>query len=478
MRASAVGDFGHALPAVRDALERGVGGFILFGGRRESVLDLTSMIREVARYPILIGSDLERGAGQQFPGATVLPPPAALGALDNPEATRACGRATAEEARALGINWVLAPVADLDMEAANPIISTRSFGADPERVARHVAAWVAGCGESGVIACVKHFPGHGRTKGDSHLERPVVFATEKELRENDILPFAAAFEAGAGSVMTAHVAYPALDRSGEVATLSPPVIEGLLRSTMQFNGIVASDAIGMAGLSGSIGEGEAAIRALLAGCDVLLYPEDPAAVLAALEGAMATGRVSPGRVAASIARIERVLSASGSPGSKAADSASTARIPLPWPSSERQEWADCLAFRSITLLCGEDPRPVDPSAELFQLDDDLGGPYPTPSREVFAASLRTGRSLSPNPHAPPIVAIYSDPRAWKGRAGLSDALLERLAEIRAQSPEAMLVLFGHPRLAERLDFPRIVCAWGGDEVMQRAAARWLVHPPA
>lgn len=448
---------------MRKALGVGVGGFILFGGTARGALELTSRIRASAPPCLLIGSDLERGAGQQFAGVTTLPPPAALAFVGDPETTRRCGRITAEEARELGLNWVLAPVADLDVESRNPVVATRSFGADVTQVASHVAAWVTGCVEGGAIPCVKHFPGHGRTAGDSHVERPVVDAPADLLLYTDLLPFTAAFAAGAGSVMTAHVTYPALDGRENVATLSHSIIDGLLRRKLGFKGLVVSDAIGMAGLSGSIGEGEAAVRAVLAGCDVLLYPEDPAGVIEALRAAIATGRVSRERLGISIARIERVV--------RETATMEVSRSSLPAGTS-RQDWADEVAMRSIVVLRG-DPRPIH-GARIVDVDDDLGGPYATPPRESFRSVFHGNGSVSSQGEIPDIVALYSDPRAWKGRAGLTSELRTRLGRIFARSPGAILVIFGHPRLIEGLDFARhVVCAWGGDEVMQRAAAGWL-----
>src|SRR5262245_36040106 len=167
-------EFEPARPMVEDALQLGVGGFIFFGGQAEAVRELTTDLHSRSRHPLLIGADLERGAGQQFRGATPLPPLAAIGSLDDLEVTRRCGELTAREARALGVNWVYAPDADVDVEPRNPIIGTRSFGTRPDQVARHVVAWIEGCHQGGALACAKHFPGHGRTTADSHAELPVV----------------------------------------------------------------------------------------------------------------------------------------------------------------------------------------------------------------------------------------------------------------------------------------------------------------
>src|SRR3954466_8046344 len=260
-------------PAIDAALKLGVGGFILFGGPSEHVATLTEDLHSKSRVPLLIGADLERGAGQQFAGETALPPLAAIASLQDLQAIRRAAAVTAREARALGINWIYAPDCDLDIEPNNPIIGTRSFGADPDRVGEYAAAWIDACQAEGVLACAKHFPGHGRTTVDSHKELPRVEESGDTLRETDLVPFRRAIERGVASVMTAHVAFPAFDASGAPATLSRPILTDLLRKEMDFTGLVVTDALIMEGVLGG-GEPEAVVNALRAGCDCLLYPTD------------------------------------------------------------------------------------------------------------------------------------------------------------------------------------------------------------
>src|SRR2546425_1077190 len=195
------GSFKSEREKIEQALAAGVGGFILFGGTRAAVATLTSALRDTAGRPLLLGSDFERGPGQQVRGLTELPPPAALGYLNDLDATYACGQITGTEARAVGLTWVFAPVCDLDIEPKNPIVQTRSFGADPQLVSTHAAAWIRGCQEHFVMACAKHFPGHGRTTTDSHEGLPVVEALGDELQQMDVAPFKAAGGAGVGRGM-------------------------------------------------------------------------------------------------------------------------------------------------------------------------------------------------------------------------------------------------------------------------------------
>lgn len=299
------GSFAHERATIDAALAAGVGGFIVFGGTRAAVAALTRELRQRAGRPLLIGSDLERGAAQQIRGLTELPTPGALGFLDDIDATHAAGLITATEARTVGLNWAFAPVCDLDVEPRNPIVQTRSFGSDPARVGAHAAAWVRGCQEHGVLACAKHYPGHGRTTTDSHEGLPVVETAAAELQQADVAPFAAAVEVGVGSVMSAHVAYPAWDASGAAATFSRPILDHL-RGALGFQGLVVTDAFIMAGATAAQAEGPAAVAAVTAGCDMLLYPTDWAGVIGALAD------VPADRAEAALARYDAALKAWGS----------------------------------------------------------------------------------------------------------------------------------------------------------------------
>ncbi len=262
--------FAHEAGTIAAALGFGAGGFILFGGRPDAVRALTAELRERAGRPLLIAADLERGAGQQFPGLTEFPPPGALASLDDPGAIRAAASTTAREALSLGINWVLAPVADLDVEPANPIVQSRSFGADPAQVADAVATWVEACQAAGALACVKHFPGHGRTTRDSHDHLPTVEADLATLERTDLVPFQRGIASGVATVMTGHLRVPALDPSGAPATFSAPIL-GYLRKQLHFDGLIVTDAL-MMGAAATGAAGSPAVRALAAGCDLLCYP--------------------------------------------------------------------------------------------------------------------------------------------------------------------------------------------------------------
>ncbi|CAN5726224.1 hydrolase [soil metagenome] len=445
--------------ALERALQQGVGGFILFGGEAAAVRDLTEELQRRSSHPLLIASDLERGAGQQFRGATPLPPAAAIGSLDDLEATRRAGEITARDARALGVNWVYAPVADVDLEPENPIIGTRAFGTDPEQVALQVAAWTKGCAQGGALTCAKHFPGHGRTIGDSHIERPSV-TVSRDLLEMDLIPFRAAVDAGVDGLMTAHVSYPALDPSGAPATLSPPILHDLLRRQMGFDGLVVTDALIMEGFIEGIDEASAAVIALQAGCDALLYPEDTATVRAEVEAALRDGRLTSARVEQALTRIDRAARRmAGQPGGR-------------WGLEEDRRWSLETAIRSLQVVRGNPTLP-EGRIRIMEVEDDLGGPFPPYPRTSLPAALSAaGAELSDD--GSPLVALYSDIRAWKGRPGLSPAAQDRVREITDTHPDVTVILFSHPRLEHEIPGARnLLAAWGGEALMQEAVAAKL-----
>jgi beta-glucosidase-like glycosyl hydrolase len=451
------GGFAHETGAIADALDLGVGGFIIFGGTVEAVRRLTADLLRRAGRALLLASDLERGAGQQVAGLTEFPPPMALASLRDPAVVRWAASVTAQEARAVGINWVFAPVADLDVLPENPIVQTRAFGADPNEVATCVRQWVEGCQAAGALACAKHYPGHGRTTVDSHVALPVVDASAALLRSTDLVPFDVAIGSGVASIMTAHVAYPKLDDSGLPATLSRRVL-GELRRDGKFDGLVVTDALIMDGALVGRRESDAAVEAIQAGADLLLYPNDARRVRDALQAALSSGSITPERLGESLRRYDRALAA--------------ATAPTPPVTRGPYESADALADallmngmirRSAPTLTG----PLD----LVVVDDDIGGPYPPgPTDYVHRALGPTliGRYTGGSR----VLLVFAEPRAWKGRSGFGPATREALAHHAAGAD--LVVLFGHPRLLDEVpsDAP-VLLAWHRQRLMQEAVARWL-----
>jgi beta-glucosidase-like glycosyl hydrolase len=457
LRSEALSGFGHEAGRIADALEIGVGGFIIFGGTAETVRRLTTDLLRRAGRPLLLAADLERGAGQQIAGLTEFPPPMALASLGDPAVVRWAASVTAQEARAVGINWIFAPVADLDILPDNPIVQTRAFGEDPNLVATCVRHWIQGCQSAGALACAKHYPGHGRTTVDSHIALPVVEAPAAALRSADLLPFTVAIESGVASIMTAHVAYPTLDDSNLPATLSRTLL-GELRSKSRFDGLVVTDALIMDGALSGRRESDAAVQAVQAGADLLLYPNDPRRVRDALDAALASGNLVRARLEESFDRYERALAAASAPTPPVTRG--------PFESSEAL--ADALLKNGMAR--GSPPTLVGP-LDLVVVDDDIGGPYP-PSPSDYVHRALGPEWIGRYSGGSRVVLVFAEPRAWKGRSGLAEASREALAHHAVGAD--LIVLFGHPRLLREMpNRPPVLLAWHRQRLMQQAVARWL-----
>lgn len=263
-------------------------------------------IQRIAKVPLLVGSDFERGASMRVEGTTVFPHAMAFGAAGDAEFSRFEGQVTAREARALGVHWVYYPVADVSNNPDNPVINIRSFGEDPQAVAAQVAAFIEGAHSDArnyVLTTAKHFPGHGDTSVDSHLNLATIPASRERLESVELVPFRAAIAAGADAVMTAHVAVPALAPPNLPATLSPAILSGLLRGELGFKGLVVTDALDMGGIANGFPAGDAAVRAIEAGADTLLMPADPDAAIRAVVAAVENGRLNRRRIEESVAKI-------------------------------------------------------------------------------------------------------------------------------------------------------------------------------
>ncbi|WP_246063896.1 beta-N-acetylhexosaminidase [Nonomuraea longispora] len=285
-----------------------LGGVILFPQNVRSagqVVDLTNGMQRAARgVPLLVATDQENGLVARmstlmtdFPGA------GQIGATKDPSLSRAVAAATGKELRALGVNLDFAPVADVNVNPRNPVIGPRAFGDDPKKVARMVSEAVKGFDDAKVAATAKHFPGHGDTSVDSHTGLPVIKHTRAEWERIDAPPFRAAIAAGVDAVMSAHIVFPKLDPSGDPATLSKPILTGLLREKLGFKGVISTDALNMGGARTKYDDGEVAVRAVLAGADLLLMPNDLPKAHRAVLAAVKSGRISEQRLDQSVTRL-------------------------------------------------------------------------------------------------------------------------------------------------------------------------------
>ncbi len=265
---------------------------------------LNNQLQAKSRLPLLIGADFERGTAMRLDEGTSFPTAMALAAAGDPNDAYIMGKITALEARATGIQWVYAPDADVNSNPANPIINIRSFGEDPQRVAEFVTRFIRGVQDNGGLATAKHFPGHGDTTADSHIDLPVVHSDLQHLDKVELVPFRAAIAAGVGSIMTGHLNVPALEPDPNTpATLSSRILTDLLRKQLGFQGLIVTDAMDMGGITVRYAPGDAAVRAVLAGADALLMPPVPDAAYESLLAAVQSGQISRDRLDASVRRI-------------------------------------------------------------------------------------------------------------------------------------------------------------------------------
>jgi beta-N-acetylhexosaminidase len=310
-------------------------------------------MQRMSKLPLLVGGDFERGASMRVAGTAKYPHMMAYGAAHDPGLTRALGVATAAEARALGVNWVFAPVADVNSNPDNPIINIRSFGEDPELVAANVKAFIEGAHsdrKQPVLVTVKHFPGHGDTNVDSHIGLAILPADRARMNTVELVPFKAAISAGVDSVMTAHMAVPAIEPQEIPATVSSNVLTGLLRKDLAFDGLIVTDAMDMQGLTTRFPGGEAAVRALEAGADMLLMPPNPDEVIRSVAAAIQSGRLTRKRIEASALKVLAAKARVGLHRSKLVDLDALSDL-LESPEAEQQ--AQEAADRALTLVRNE-----------------------------------------------------------------------------------------------------------------------------
>ena len=288
--------------------ELNLGGVILLGGSSVELQMRSRQLQSWANIPLFIAADIEEGIGQRFPGGTWFPPPMALGAIYDRDRTLAqqyayqMGQVTAQEAVATGINWLLAPVVDVNNNPDNPVINIRAFGDRPEVVSALTTAFIEGAKSSPVLTTAKHFPGHGDTATDSHLDLPTLAHSEARLESIELPPFQNAIAAGVDSVMTAHLVISAWDRTTP-ATLSQPIMTQKLREQMGFAGLIVTDALIMGGITRYAPPEEVAIMAVEAGCDILLMPDNPEIAISSIYAAVKSGRISESRIKESLERI-------------------------------------------------------------------------------------------------------------------------------------------------------------------------------
>jgi beta-glucosidase-like glycosyl hydrolase len=305
-------------------------------------------LQELSSVPLLNTADFEAGVGFRIMGATAFPRAMAFGAARDESLAFEAGRVTGVETRAIGVHVNFAPVVDVNNNPRNPVINTRSFGEDPAQVGALASAYIRGLQAGGVIATLKHFPGHGDTEVDSHIGLPVIKHPRERLDRIELPPFRAGIAAGAGAVMTGHIEMPLLDPTPATpTTLSPPIVGGVLRKELAFDGLIYTDSMGMQGVTDMHTPGEAAVLAVLAGNDVVLHSPDDGAAFAAIRDAVQSGRIPAARLDASVERILRAKARAGLHKIRMVDLDAIAGV---LGTRANQAVADRVSERSVTLI--------------------------------------------------------------------------------------------------------------------------------
>jgi beta-N-acetylhexosaminidase len=482
-----------------------VGGFTISVGSPTEMAAKLNAMQAMASIPLLIGADLEAGAGFRarggffvpnaidLGGAVVTPPEMAVGATRDTVLAFEEGKLTAQEGRALGIHIAYAPVLDVNNNPANPVINTRSYGEDPRLVARMGAAFIRGLQTNGMIATGKHFPGHGDTGVNSHLALPVVTVSRSRLDSVELIPFKAAVNGGVGAIMSFHGAMPALDSSGVPGTLSPNVLTGLLRNEMQFKGIIISDAMDMRGVLDQYGAVEAVKRAVAAGVDVLIQPLSVTETIDAVVAGVKEGRYSEARIDQSVRRILRTKAALGLNKSKTVD-LNALRFVV--GDSAHVNISNRIATESITLVkdsLGYVPLNAPQNAKILSVavarraDLSAGTTFNAELRARYPA-LRPEVLIAEDPSADyarmeraadsadvTIISSYVG-QSWDAvSAAAPKSFTNFLDHLQRNGRKMIVVSFGNPYLLQQIPgVPAYVIGWGGFPASQSAAARAIL----
>jgi beta-N-acetylhexosaminidase len=503
----------------RLAREGRVGGFHVFGGNEAlppallnpvygtsggraikgdalAIAVLLNRLQRASSLPLLFTADFEGGAGYIVEGATRLPRAMALGATrDAGLATRA-GRLAAGEGRALGIHVDFYPVVDVNNNPSNPIINVRSFGEDPELVGRMATAYLEGIQAGGMLGTAKHFPGHGDTATDTHLDLAVIEHPRSRLDAVELVPFRAVIEAGIDAVMSSHIRLPALDPTeGLPATLSRPILTGLLRGDLRFDGLVFTDSMSMHAISRRFPPGKAAAMAVGAGADIVLDPPDPVAALAGIREAVERGEISRDQVDRSVTRI---LSAKARLGLDRARTVDVEAVPAGLGGRARQAVAVEIASKALTLLKDDRAQvplrlPTDARVLLLStVDYGSGWREGAPGRVLIpelkkrfadltavevsdrttAAEMDLLKAIARRSDAV-VAATYVRVSGFSGRMGLATAQSTLLEQLAADTTKPFVaVAFGSPYVGElATKLPAVLLTYELGDAPEAAAAR-------
>ncbi|MCX5786737.1 MAG: hypothetical protein NTX59_13730 [Elusimicrobia bacterium] len=437
--------FGHTpLDYALKLVEAGVGGFCFYGGTVSEVYETVKILRSASVTPLIFAADYENGAGQWLKEATELPTNMAIGASGSEALARRKAEITALEARALGIDWIFAPVVDLAYRPGNPIVNARSFGSSRALVTRLAGAYLSGLSSHNALSCLKHFPGHGDTEADSHLTLPTVAKSREAMEQDDLKPYRALVRQ-ADSVMVGHLNIPALDPDN-ISSLSGKIITGLLRKALNYGGCVITDALNMKAISeevtpggGRRQAGVTGVKALLAGADILLVPEDPFKLYDALLRAARDGLITEALADSAIKKQETML----------------LKLSLSRLSPPPRDVVYCSGHRSFAAEAAPQCLAWGYGGGAFRVKagETVGYYEPLTAQKdwkgrIFVEELRRlGVNVRPceaGKTQKAVAADFSRPRAYSGSINLAAEEKTALQEVFKNASDCAFVAFGSP----------------------------------
>ncbi|HVN98197.1 MAG TPA: glycoside hydrolase family 3 N-terminal domain-containing protein [Syntrophorhabdaceae bacterium] len=458
----------------------GVSGFIIFGGKRDRVKGFVNHIQSVAEVPLFIGSDIERGVGQQIEDATPFPSQMAFAAAidknnsDDVDLFRESLSAIADEAIDCGINMVYAPTLDVNRNPDNPIICTRAFSDDPRTVEWFGCEYIKAFEARGLISCGKHFPGHGDTTVDSHISLPVIAKSYQELLDVDVMPYRQAIKDGMSSVMVGHLSIPAIDRLP--ASMSINAVSGLLRYKLGFGGLILTDALTMSALKDF---DNVAAQCLNAGVDILLHPGDVDETVRDVEEALKQGTLREEQIETALERVARTKKriaayARGAGDQKPEDvkgyPSGVRGAPVDYKKDE--ELSAKITGKAVSLVAQKNRMiPVDKEASVIFAGDDSNFES-SPFKKYFPQVSRLGQTAHTGKTL--IVAIFTSVAAWKGSSGINPESRKEIFRAASEAEHSIVISFGSPYVLRYFGQADMrIAAYDPTEEAQRAVIRCL-----
>jgi beta-glucosidase-like glycosyl hydrolase len=431
-------------------VNKGLGGFILFGGKKDDVKVFIDRLQSLSEIPLFIASDIERGVGQQIGEATRFPSQMAVAAAinknkaDDVELLKNAINAIAQEALDIGINMPLIPVLDVNRNPDNPIICTRAFSDDPEEVAWFGKTYITVLEKAGVLSCAKHFPGHGDTSIDSHIELPVISKPLQELTKIDIHPFRGAVRAGVSCIMIGHLSIPAIDTLP--ATLSKKIITDLLRKELGFEGIIMTDALNMSALKEYKG---VPVQCMNAGFDILLHPDNVNSVIEELKHAVGCGEIKEETIDSAVTRILKSKSKIKRPEKpEGCNDKKTGKSYLfdGTSYSKHAVLSDTISEKAVTLVKNTPGvLPIRDIQDVYLVVAGEENSYNQAPLRGFIpdhSSVSAGAGFKPAPTI--IIAIFTNVAAWKGSSGISEEEVQLTKKLVRESRHSIILSFGSP----------------------------------